>query len=145
MTITRIVSPREILKRLRYVDGQNPTKEELDFRNTFLEFFPDQGENVRMFQENSGCKCVSKIVEVMYKDMEVTSKVVKKLFGEEFSISGTSGSLSPLSPLGFDLIGEVRVIEDTEVAYRELVRSAGRFRGLTIMPAGGNKLRVFFY
>ena len=133
----KIISIRDILTKLRYQNALSPTDSESAFRIKFLQFFPDQKENILSYQENPGCRCVSKIVEAIQKDKEVTSAALKSLFDEDVVIS------FPRS-----ISGEVRVIENTDESYSNLIQSTIRnsegFRGLSVVPFG-DKLKVYFY
>jgi hypothetical protein len=134
----KLLSIRDVLSKLRYQNAAAPTDAESIFRLKFLQFFPDQKENINSYQENPGCRCVSKIVEAIQKDREITASALKSMFdGEDVSIS------FPRS-----ITCEVRTIENTDEAYSELIQSTMRssegFRGLSVVPFG-DKLKVFFY
>jgi hypothetical protein len=127
----------EVLGRLRYRNVSAPTDAELVYRTKFLQFFPDQLENINAYQENPGCRCVSKIVDSIQKDKEIMTTAINSLFeGEEVTL------IFPRVAAG-----DVSVVND-DAAYKDLILSKMKnnesFRGLSVIPFG-DKLKIFFY
>jgi hypothetical protein len=127
-----------VLKLLRYQNVSSPTTTELAIRQRFIARYPSQEANILAYQENSACRCVNDIMDVLKNDSEGPSVAASQIFNEEITV------VIPKS-----IVGTTVVIDNTPTAYNDLISGTKQrqeqYKGLSpvILPDG--KLQILFW
>jgi hypothetical protein len=147
-----VLSPDDVLKRLRWPPGSNPTTWEQRFREIFLQEFPEQAANVQQYQEKPGCSCRKPLLAHVSLKHETVTALLAKAFGAKiYAVQNVPQAPEKRTP---QMAGSFALVDPNPAAYslyfQSIHKMGGKqYNGVSVMPttdeAGRAKWALLFW